>query len=207
MDATRELKEQWAQLGPVVDQLIIMTGTARDAFNRHHRQLVTDLNQQHEDVAQKINAVSDQLEDLLPKKSGSEKSALLQLHSMLSHLSVIGDNLAQLSEPLQKKIQGAVLFSDKAVAQTNYLFDHQAGILRSLVDIVHTDNAYLKKYVVEEGQKLLQACLEFATEHEARLIEGLCLPQAGPIFLAILDRMRTITQHELEIVNILTKKS
>ncbi|MBW1918169.1 MAG: hypothetical protein JRI57_09170 [Deltaproteobacteria bacterium] len=204
MDATRELKQQ---LGPIVDQLINMTGTARDAFNRHRRQCLIDLNQQHETFTQKINAAIGQVEGLLSRASGSEKTTLLQLHSILSHLNAIGDNLARLAEPLQKKIQEAVLFSDKAVAQTNYLFDHQVGILRSLVDIVHTDNQFLKKYVVEEGQKMRQACLEFATEHEARLIEGLCLPQAGPIFLAILDRMQTITQHELEIAGLLTKKS
>ncbi|MFP3868682.1 MAG: hypothetical protein ACLFUU_11080 [Desulfobacteraceae bacterium] len=207
MDACRELKEQVAQMGPIVDQLMTMTGTARDAFNRHQRQCLADLNKQQEVASQKINAAIKQIEGLLSRASGTEKTKFLQLHSILSHLNAIGDNLAQLAGPLEQKIQGAVLFSDKAVAQTNYLFDHQAGILRSLIDIVHTDNQLLKKYVVEEGQKMRQSCLEFATEHEARLIEGLCLPQAGPIFLAILDRMQTIAQHELDIAGILTKQS
>jgi len=37
------------------------------------------------------------------------------------------------------------------------------------------------------------------------MIEGLCLPQAAPLFLTLLDRMRTLCQHEVEIAKILAK--
>jgi hypothetical protein len=37
------------------------------------------------------------------------------------------------------------------------------------------------------------------------MIEGVCLPQAAPLFLALLDRIRTLCQHEVEIANILAK--
>ncbi len=109
-------------------------------------------------------------------------------------------------DPIEQKIRGAVLFSDKAVTQANFLFDQHTGIIRSVLDIFKTDNEFLKKYVLEESGKLGKACLSFATEHEERMIEGLCLPQAAPIFLALLDRMRNITQQEVQIATLLTKK-
>lgn len=200
-------KEQLTQLSAVVDKLVSMTGIARDGFNRHRRQCLEELKNLQGTATQEINKAIQQLDTLMAKKTGTERTSCLRLHSILSHLHIIADNLGGLVEPLEKKIKDAVLFSDKAVSQINYLFDRQAGILRSLIDIVQTDNQYLKQYVNEESNKLRQACVEFATEHEARLIEGLCLPSAAPIFLAMLDRMRTIAQHELEIARLLGKQS
>jgi hypothetical protein len=79
-------------------------------------------------------------------------------------------------------------------------------MIRSVLDIIKTDNEFLKKYLLEEGRKLGKAALSFATEHEDRMIEGLCLPEAAPIFLALMDRMSTIAQHEVEIATLLAKK-
>ena len=117
---------------------------------------------------------------------------------------MVGDILLELSTPIGRKMKEGILFSDKAVAQANQLFDHVTGILRSILDTLKTDNDFLKRYVLEEGQRLTQACNDFATEHEARLIEGLCLPQAAPLFLALLDGMRTIGQHAMNIAKILS---
>ena len=135
-------------------------------------------------------------------KPEGERPALNYLSGLYSHLQVIADNLGALADPIQKKIKNGVLFSDKAVTQTNYLFDTQAGMLRSVLDIVKTDNEFLKRYTETEARNLIQACNNFATEHETRLIEGLCLPQAAPLFLAILDSMRMLARQEAEIVQL-----
>jgi Na+/phosphate symporter len=115
-------------------------------------------------------------------------------------------NLGNLADPILKKIQGGVLFSDKAVAQSNYLFDQHSGIIRSRLDIIRTDNDFLKNYVKGEGRNLIQACADYATEHQDRLIEGVCTPQAAPIFLAILDAMRGVGQSEVEIAQLMAEK-
>jgi hypothetical protein len=38
------------------------------------------------------------------------------------------------------------------------------------------------------------------------MIEGLCLPQAAPIFLALLDRMGAIAQQEVKIATLWASK-
>jgi len=128
------------------------------------------------------------------------------MQSLLTHLLVVGDTLEGMSDSIGTKMKEGVLFSDKAVSQANQLFDHQAGVLRSIMDVLKTDNDYLKRYVLEEGERLVKNCNDFATEHEARLIEGLCQPQAAPLFLAMLDGMRTSGQHAVDIAQILIKK-
>lgn len=206
MAEERFAEEQAAVLGPSIDKLLSMMGAARDAFNRHSRTSLQQLQNLAGGVVQDFAGILAQLKSLLSKKPEAERFGLIRLHGILSSLEIVGQNLGGLVQPLEKKIKDGVLFSDKAVTQTNYLFDQHAGMIRSILDIVKTDNDFLKKYLLEEARKLVQACADFATEHEDRLIEGVCLPQAAPIFLAILDRFRTIGEHEMELASLLAKK-
>jgi Na+/phosphate symporter len=183
-----------------------MAGAARNAFNRHSRQDLEQLTTFHKGVAAAIADAIKQVQADLAKQSVEEREAGLKAQNVLTRLEFIAGKLGGLADPLEKKIKDGVLFSDKAVSQVNHLFDHQAGLLRSLLDILKTDNAMLKRFVAEEGQRLVQKCNDFATEHEARLIEGLCLPQAAPLFLAILDNMRTLAQQESAVAQILAEK-
>jgi Na+/phosphate symporter len=196
--ATREM------FNPIFTKLGDMVGAARDAFNRHSGISLEQLKTLHGELAQEITNTEDNLESLSAKASGNQRTSVLRLQSVLTHLRMVGDNLLELSTPIGRKMKESILFSDKAVAQANQLFDHLTGILRSILDTLKTDNDFLKRYVTEEGQRLTQACNDFATEHEARLIEGLCLPQAAPLFLALLNGMRTIGQHAMTIAKILS---
>ena len=203
MSALLALKEHVADLDTVITKLVTGTGAARDAFNRHSRSRMEEMQNLTQTAAREIEAALQKLEGQMARKSAAERPAFLGLSGIYTHLQIISRNLGALADPIQKKIKDGVLFSDKAVAQTNYLFDTQAGLLRSVLDILKTDNEFLKRYTETEARNLIQACINFATEHETRLIEGLCLPQAAPLFLAILDSMRAMGQQEMEIVQIL----
>jgi Na+/phosphate symporter len=206
MAAEQFAEEQIAVLSPMVDRLLTMMGAARDAFNRHSRASLGELQNLQGIVRQAFQDLDQELKSLIARKSEDEQLALTLVQNILDHLAVIGDNLGRCAAPIEQKIRGAVLFSDKAVTQANFLFDQHSGMIRSVLDIIKTDNEFLKKYVLEESRKLGQACLAFATEHEERMIEGLCLPQAAPIFLALLDRLRVIAQQEMDIATLLARK-
>jgi len=186
-------------LDPIVEKLRTMMGAARDAFNRHSRGSLDQLKSLNDAVIKEIKQAAGQA-------AGSSQTAAPKLENILKHLEVIRGSIWGLVEPIQKKIKDGVLFSDKAVSQSNYLFDLHSGMLRSILDILKTDNEFLKKYMVQEGRNLIQSCNDFATEHEARMIEGICLPQAAPIYINILDRMREISRQEVDIADLLVKK-
>jgi len=194
------------KFGPIFDKLGAMVGAARDAFNRHSVASLEQLKKLHGELTPEIRNTVRDFGDLAAKGTDSRRPYLLRLQSILTRLLVVGDTLEGLTDPIGQKVQEGVLFSDKAVSQANQLFDHEAGILRSIQDVLKTDNDFLKGYVLEEGKRLVQTCNDFATEHETRLIEGVCLPQAAPLFLAMLDRMRTAGQHAVDIAQILTQK-
>jgi Na+/phosphate symporter len=194
------------RFSPVFAKLGDMVGTTRDAFNRHSGASLEELKNLHGELSLKITGAVDGLGALAAKAPENEKASFIRLQSVLTHLQMVGDNLEGLSIPIGRKIREGVLFSDKAVSQANQLFDHLTGILRSILDALKTDNEFLKRYVMEEGQRLTQSCNDFATEHEARLVEGLCLPQAAPLFLALLNGLRTAGQHAVNIARILDQK-
>ena len=187
-------------LDPIVEKLRTMMGAARDAFNRHSRGSLDQLKSLNDAVIKEIKQAAGQA-------AGSSQTAAPKLENILKHLEVIRGSIWGLVDPIQKKIKDGVLFSDKAVSQSNYLFDLHSGMLRSILDILKTDNEFLKKYMVQEGRNLIQSCNDFATEHETRMIEGVCLPQAAPIYINILDRMREISRQEVDIADLLVKKS
>jgi len=203
MSALLALKEHVADLDPVITKLVAGTGAARDAFNRHSRSSMEEMRNLTQTAAREIEAALKKLAGEKARTSAAEQPEFLRLSGIYTHLQVISRNLGALADPIQKKIKDGVLFSDKAVAQTNYLFDTQTGLLRSVLDILKTDNEFLKRYTETEARNLIQACINFATEHETRMIEGVCLPQAAPLFLAILNSMRMMGQQEMEIVQLL----
>jgi Na+/phosphate symporter len=191
---------------PIFSKLEGMVGAARNAFNRHSRQDLETLKTLRKEIVPEITNTIKEVAAALAKQPAAERGTGLRAQSVLTRLQVIADKLGGFAEPLEKKMKDGVLFSEKAVSQTNHLFDHQAGLLRSILDILKTDNDMLKRFVADEGQRLVQKCNDFATEHEARLIEGLCLPQAAPLFLEILDNMRALAQHESDIAQTLAQK-
>ena len=142
----------------------------------------------------------------MTQAKAADQAQLTVWQDLLKGLHRIAQTLGGLWEPINKKMQENVLFSEKAVSQTNGLFDSQTGLLRSVFDIIQTGNAYLKKFVQEEGAKTQRDCADFATEHESRLIEGLCSPQAAPIFLAILEKFRSLGKQEADIIQHVMKK-
>jgi Na+/phosphate symporter len=203
MEEELALRERF---NPIFAKLGDMLSTARDAFNRHSGTSLEQLKKIYGELAAEIKRAVDDFGTLAAKASENQKASFIRFQSVLTHLQIVGDNLEALSIPIGKKMKEGVLFSDKAVAQTNQIFDHLTGILRSVLDALKTDNDFLKRYVQEEGQRLTQSCNEFATEHEDRLIEGLCLPQAAPLFLAMLNGFRASSQHAVNIMRILSQK-
>lgn len=120
------------------------------------------------------------------------------------HLIKIGENLEKLAEFIDKKVREDILFSDRAVTEITFLLQRLADILRSTADMILARNIFLSKYVEESEAGVIRRAVEYATFHEERLIEGLCLPVASSIYIKMLDAIKTIAWHSKEIVTRLT---
>lgn len=205
MPGERMIREQLAECATITDQIVDIAGTAKKAFIHQRDQLLAQLNNRQDPLLRKITSLMGELNDLAAGASEDEREPYLRLHSILTHLLMISETTCRLEETLRKQIKDRVLFSDKAIAQVSHVFDKQTEILCNLADIMRNGGENIRITILEECKKLGHSCLQFATEHEARLVEGLCFPKAAPLFLAIIDQAQTIIHHEREVANLLGK--
>lgn len=197
------MREQLEDLVPIVDELIDVMNTARKAFLHQRAQLLVQLNNQQDPLCRKIDSAIYKITGQMSEKHGDIKEPYLRIHSILTHLRLITETTCRLEETLQKQIKDGILFSDKAVSQVSHLFDRHTEILSCLTDVIHNGGKDIRQSALDACKDLAHSCLQFATDHETRLVEGLCFPQAAPLFLAILDQMQTIVHHEREVANLL----
>jgi Na+/phosphate symporter len=208
MGFSEPVKEQLELFGAVVDNQAIMVEMARSAFNHQCPQILAEMEHHKVIVEEEIALAMERIDNLLGQVSGKEQVKAIKLHSCLSHLQVITGTLIELVHPLGKQIKVGIPFSPKACSQVNELFKRHLEILRALADILKTDNDVLKTYICEDkGPKLCSLCIDFATDHEARLIEGLCTPHAAPVYLELLDYLRIMAQHEISVAILLREIS
>lgn len=124
--------------------------------------------------------------------------------SLPGHLLVIGENLEKLVELIGTKIRENILFSDKAAKETIFLLQRLIEILWTVSSLILARNTFLGMYIDESIVNLSKTADEYATLHEERLIEGLCLPKASSVYVNMLDSIKSIAWHIREIARHLT---
>ena len=116
-----------------------------------------------------------------------------------AHIIKIWNSLENLSDLAAKKSGEKILFSDKAADDTIYLLQRLIEILRPAADIILARNTFLGKYIVRSQAGVEQMAKEYATLHEDRLITGECMPEAGSIFVKMLEAIKDIAWNAKEI--------
>jgi len=119
--------------------------------------------------------------------------------SVPAHLLRIWENLDKLSGLIGKKIKENILFSDKAVDETTYLFHRLVEILRPTADMVLARNTFLSKYILTSQSDVEKMAAEYATLHENRLVRGECMPVSSSLYVSMLEAIKSIAWHAKEI--------
>jgi len=115
------------------------------------------------------------------------------------HFLRIAENIDSLAEKTAKKVKDNILFSERAVAEITFLLQRLKEIIKTSTDLLFCENPILSSYVQESESNLVKTSIEYATQHEERLIEGLCLPVSSSIYITMLDCIRNIAWHAKEI--------
>jgi Na+/phosphate symporter len=124
--------------------------------------------------------------------------------SVPGHIERMGGIIEDIIGCIRMKIRDGIPFSGKAVSETAFLMGRLQEVLKNASDIILARNVILKDYVMESAAEISRSASEFATIHEERLIEGLCIPKASALFLDIADAIKGIVWHAKEIAEKLT---
>lgn len=142
-----------------------------------------DISSRGESVAKEIRALS------------GDHPILGSYAPVVDHLMRIGDEIESLIDIMERKVREGVLFSVRATEEVTFLFQRIIDLLGPTSDIILARNEILSKYVQESKVDVERRALEFATLHEERLIEGVCMPVASSLFLNILEAIKNIAWH------------
>lgn len=191
------------ELNPTVENMRLMLGAARHAFNRHSQAKLAEITELLEDITLDLDPIFEDLEADLEKASEADQPELLKLKEIVSQVELMAHQIAGLAEPIRRKGNKGAILADKDLFCINDLFSHLTGFMRTLVDIFQINDASLKAYVLTEGEKLRDDCFRNETEHETRMMDSPGQAGAWSIFIDLLNGFRNILGHLLNIVKVL----
>ncbi|RMF86740.1 MAG: Na/Pi cotransporter family protein [Nitrospinota bacterium] len=158
--------------------------------------------QQAKQLCQEIHQREKVLTEKVVKELSDQSGFLAEEQELFFaplHLERIGDNVELLIRALESVLAEGILFSERAIGEINTLFEKATELLECIHDVLVTKNRVLIRHILEEGRHYEELVNEYASVHQQRLIEGVCMPKASSIYLAILDDLRGIEWHTRQI--------
>jgi phosphate uptake regulator len=123
------------------------------------------------------------------------------------HLERIGDNIALIVRALTSVVRDGIPFTERALEELHTLFAKAIELLECIRDAIATHNRILIRHVQTAGQRYGDMVNEYALSHQQRLIEGLCLPRASSVYVALLDYLKGVVSHICQITDKLSLES
>jgi Na+/phosphate symporter len=195
MDAPRNPFE--GQIIRLADQTIEMLRMAREAFLKQRRPLVAQVLTLGHDVHRAEKALTA---TLVPGATDGGAPMGGERIFVPMHLERIGDNIEAFARAVDRQMQDGVVFTDRAMHEIDRLLDKALELLEATRDILRTGNRTLVHHVLAAGPCFQATASEFASFHQERLIQGVCVPRASSIYLAMVDYVRGVERHLRDIV-------
>lgn len=119
--------------------------------------------------------------------------------SVPSHFARIHDGIVRIARGVRRTALEDIPFSDKGTDEIGYMFERLRDIAVHLKELLESRSPLAARHIVGSEEVVERSAAEFATKHEERLIEGLCMPKASSIYLEMMDSFKNIAFHAREI--------
>jgi Na+/phosphate symporter len=185
-----------SEVAEMCQQAIAMLQLTWEGFKRQQ----TATLQRAEQLGREIHQREKALTALAVGGSSEAPEAVGELVFLPIHLERIGDQIELLIKATRRMIQDGIPFTERAIKEINTLFAKGIELLECVRDVIQTRNRVLLRYILEEGERYQGLADAYGLSHQQRLIEGVCMPKASSIFVAMLDYLRGIEWHTRQIV-------
>ena len=182
----------------VCESLKKMLALAFDGFRRPTERS----SREAEEVKDKLHQYSSELTSFIISKSPSTEKGrewAKPYLSIASSLDRMAYNIEGILGRLGVKSQNHILFSDQAVKEVNDVFQEAMKLLENLPNFITTGNKLLAQRIGEEGRAILKIANGYSEVHEERLIQGICVPKSSPIYLGMIESLKGVIVHILEV--------
>jgi len=182
----------------VCQSLIKMLALSFQGFRKYTEESLREVDKVKNEVR---NNSSELAHFLILKSSPYEKGKewAKPYLSMASSFDRMTFNIEGIVDRLKSKVQERILFSDRAVKEINDVFQEAMDLLESLPDLILTQDKLLAQHIGEQVRSVFKIANGYSEGHEERLIQGVCTPKSSPIYLGILESLKGIIVHTLEV--------
>lgn len=186
-----------AQIIQLADKTIVMLKLAREAFLKQRSSLIPEILAAGHEVHRAEKALTVGLSPVTA--DGGQLFGAERIFVPM-HLERVGDNIESFAHAVERQVHEGIVFTDRATCEIDRLLEKALELLEATRDILRTGNQTLVHHVLTDGPCFQATASEFASFHQERLIQGLCVPHASSIYLAMVDYVRGIERHQRDIV-------
>ncbi len=182
----------------VSQHLMKMLNLASEAFRKPTEKSFKEA----EEIKDRILRDSSELTSFIISKSPSSekgKGWAKPYLSIASSFDRMTYSIEGILDRLRAKSENHILFSHQAVKEVSDIFQEVMRLLEYLPKLITTENKLLGQRIGEEGKSVFEAANVYSEEHEERLIQGICVPKHSPIYLGILESLKGVMVHTLEV--------
>lgn len=174
------------QVCSVIEESRRVIESTYEAFLKLRLGILDENEKKTKEILKTINNLADKI---------AQEQPTSEFISILGHLEVIRENHLKIVNLVRRKNKDRVLFSEKAVKELREIFGAVNGLLLHVNDLIVTKNPAISTFLATRYKEISGMISEYGTEHEDRLVRGVCLPQSSIIYLLILDAFNGVLVH------------
>lgn len=191
-------KEVGEKMIQVCQSLIKMLELSFQGFRKLSEESFAKVEESRKDVQQHCT----ELTNFIVSKSTSPeqgKEWAKPYLSMASSFDRMTSNIEGIVDRLKAMTRDQVLFSDRAIREVNDVFQEAMDLLKTLPHLILNENKHVAQHIGEQVRSVFKIANGFSEEHEERLMQGICVPKSSPTYLGILESLKGIFAHILEV--------
>ena len=116
------------------------------------------------------------------------------LHT-INDLERVGDHAVNIVEVAERKIERKLSFSDSAVVEAEQLKKEAEQMCDCIIKALEDNDIEAAKSALVNEEHLNKMQIDFRRSHVQRMSEGVCLPEAGLIFIDLVDNVEKVGDH------------
>ncbi len=184
-------------------EIIRMAGTAKQGLEAavdgivHDDRRKLELTRQIEDMLDRFQyAITSYLSTLSRRQLSDEVSIELPvlLHAV-NDLERVGDHAVNIVEITERKLAQRLSFSDSALSEIGRLRSEAEQMFDRVISALERSDVSEAQAALVHENNLNRMQMDFRRSHVQRMTDGICVPEAGLIFIDLVDNVEKIGDH------------
>lgn len=196
------LKENTDHLIEIFSKIRKYFNHAYEGFYQNKLSLLEKADKEFIGLGKDTKALLNQFIKISTQDKEEDKMLKIMI-SISGHLERIEETIKTLIATNKDMIKSGILFSNKAVKEVSHLYEVLYDLLGNLADSIKTKNDVLINNTLKNIDSLRKSASQYTTEHEERLIAGVCPPKSAYYYLKMLDSLIEIIRHTKKIAQAL----